>query len=80
MVSTVKIAQKWAQVGILFIIEKYMFSKVKNIKHKIRLAKYGAVVFAVIFVLQLVATIYLWIRVVELQEEIDEINYMNTLN
>ena len=80
MVNTAKIAQKWAQVGFLFVIEKYMFSKVKNIKHKIKLVKYGAIVLAVIFVLQLATTIYLWIRVIELQEEIDEINYINTLN
>lgn len=70
MVDKMKVAQNGVKVGILFVIEKYMFSKVKNIKHKIKLAKYGAIAFAIIFILQLITTIYLFFTVLDLQNKL----------
>ncbi len=50
-----------------------MFQKIKDIKKYIRLAKIGGVIFALIFILQLLLSGYMILRIIELQEQINQV-------
>jgi len=48
-----------------------MFQKIKDIKKYIKLAKIGGVVFGVIFIMMIIATICVCIKVHDLKERIE---------
>lgn len=55
------------------IYKKYtMFKKVKDIKQKIKFAKIGAIIFWIVFLLLIINSIYLTVKVYKLENQISK--------
>jgi type II secretory pathway component PulL len=50
-----------------------MFQKIKNIKKYIRLAKIGAIIFALIFVSLIAYTLFQGVQIAKLQERVENL-------
>jgi len=74
MVNKTEIAKQGVKSWAIFITKNYMFKKIENIKKKIRLAKIWAIIFAIVFVTLIGATVFQQFQIMELSEKVSILN------